>query len=59
MLDRPTDDYIRKLEHLWEASPVAHDGESDIRGIWGQEGEDEEHLWWHQTGRLVKRSRTA
>ncbi|KAF8501945.1 S-adenosyl-L-methionine-dependent methyltransferase, partial [Gautieria morchelliformis] len=53
VLDRPTDDYIQKLENIWETSPAINDDE-DRRGIWGLEGEDKEHLFWHQMGRLIK-----
>ncbi|KAF8509500.1 hypothetical protein JB92DRAFT_3089261 [Gautieria morchelliformis] len=53
VLDRPTDDYILRLENVWETSPAINDDE-DRRGIWGLVGEDKEYLLWHQMGRLVK-----
>ncbi|KAF8509501.1 hypothetical protein JB92DRAFT_2831942 [Gautieria morchelliformis] len=43
VLDRPTDDYIQKLENIWETSLAINDDE-DRHGIWGLEDEDKEHL---------------
>ncbi|PFH49526.1 hypothetical protein AMATHDRAFT_62979 [Amanita thiersii Skay4041] len=48
-LDRPS--------HLWVEEVIREDGESvwNDRRVWGKEEEDEENLFWHRTGRYVKR----
>ena len=43
-LDRPTHVWIQKMD-VWAE-----------RGTWGNEGEPEEHLFRHQTGKFVKKS---
>ncbi|PPR01765.1 hypothetical protein CVT24_001805 [Panaeolus cyanescens] len=55
-LDRPTDRWIMKLRG------EGVDGSGDVEGSmwrewkeWGKEGEDEECLFWHSTGKFVKR----
>ena len=42
-LDRPTDIWVQKMDVWKEAS------------VWGKEGEEEEHLFWHRVGRFVKK----
>ena len=42
-LDRPTDIWLEELD-AWES-----------KDVWSQEGEPEEHLWWHRGGKLVKK----
>ncbi|GJE95946.1 methyltransferase domain-containing protein [Phanerochaete sordida] len=41
-LDRPTDIWLEELD-CWQSKEV-----------WGKEGEPEEHLWWHRSGKLIK-----
>lgn len=41
-LDRPTDIWLEELD-MWQS-----------KDLWGLDGEDEEHLWWHRGGKLVK-----
>ena len=53
VLDQPTDRYVRDLADVWE--PFPGEDAAGRMGIWGKEGEDDENLWWHQVGRLVKR----
>lgn len=43
-LDRPSHKWIEDVGGWMQ-------GEG---GIWGKEGETEEHLFWHRVGRLVK-----
>ncbi|RDB21910.1 Methyltransferase-like protein 7B [Hypsizygus marmoreus] len=48
-LDRPS--------HLWVEEMQAGDGEESMWGkseVWGKEGEEEENLFWHRAGRMVK-----
>ena len=42
-LDRPTDIWVQEMDVWKEAS------------VWGKEGEEEEHLFWHRVGRFVKK----
>ena len=43
-LDRPTHLWIKGLD-IWETTD-----------FWGKPGEDAENIWWHQTGRCVKKA---
>ncbi|KAI0367926.1 hypothetical protein BV20DRAFT_970034 [Pilatotrama ljubarskyi] len=43
-LDRPTHIWVEKMD-IWTESKV-----------WGKEGEEEEHLFWHRVGRFVKKA---
>ncbi|KAI0699517.1 S-adenosyl-L-methionine-dependent methyltransferase, partial [Cerioporus squamosus] len=42
-LDRPTHVWVAKMDAWKEAS------------VWGKDGEEEEHLFWHRVGRFVKK----
>lgn len=54
-LDRPTDVYISKLPY-WEPIPAdGRDTQGKQVGVWSKPDEEEEHLWWHQIGRFIKR----
>ncbi|GJJ14256.1 hypothetical protein Clacol_008520 [Clathrus columnatus] len=55
-LNRPSDEYVRNLPY-WEPIPESgRDSEGKQVGVWGNPGEEEEHLWWHQIGRFIKSS---
>ncbi|KAL1942231.1 hypothetical protein VTO73DRAFT_6295 [Trametes versicolor] len=43
-LDRPTHVWVEKMDAWKEGS------------VWGKEGEEEEHLFWHRVGRFVKKA---
>jgi SAM-dependent methyltransferase len=42
-LDRPTHLWVKNMHGVWR------EGEA-----WGNEGEPDEHLFWHQTGRYIR-----
>ncbi|KAF8583394.1 hypothetical protein K439DRAFT_1634449 [Ramaria rubella] len=53
VLYRPTDDYIRHINGIWEAFPTT-DASGRRTGIWARDEDDIESLFWYQVGRLIK-----